>query len=172
MSLSSSAKVKAEDKNIRNKEVGGTIDIFLIAGQSNATGVPDDAVGSPQVPAGVVLQYYEGRISDANDPVGNASPGSAWPAFGISYRARTGRRVMFVPASVPASSMSRAGDFFSKGHWDDSGTLFSASVKQADDALRAAGPAARFMGVLWDQGESDGLSINANSRRPTTTGTR
>ena len=136
------------------------IDVFLIAGQSNATGIPDDARGSPKVPAGSVLQYYGGRITDANDPVGNADPGSAWPQFGIAYHAATGRRVLFVPASMPASSLTKAGDFLGKGRWDESGVLFADAVKMAGDAMAAAGSGAAFAGVLWDQGEADALAMN------------
>ena len=137
------------------------IDVFLVAGQSNATGRPDDAIGSPRVPSGKVLQYYHAQISDANDPVGDALPGSAWPEFGRTYYKITGRRVLFVPASVTASSMSQAGDFFKRGHWDTSGALFADSIRQTDEALHSAGPSARFAGVLWDQGENDALAINA-----------
>jgi hypothetical protein len=136
------------------------IDVFLIAGQSNASGFPDSAEGSPKVPPGQVLQYYKGRITDANDPVGNAHNGSAWPSFGVTYHAQTGRRVLFVPAAAPATSLRPQTDYFGLGHWDASGELFDRAVRQADLALSAAGPNARFAGVLWDQGENDALGID------------
>jgi hypothetical protein len=135
------------------------IDVFLIAGQSNASGIPGRAEESPKVPPGAVLQFYQGRISDGNDPVGNARPGSAWPSFGVTYYAETGRRVLFVPAAAPATSLLPRSDFWRQGHWDESGKLFAKAVKQADDALAAAGPKARFAGVLWDQGEADAVGI-------------
>lgn len=136
------------------------IDVFLIAGQSNASGIPGSAEGSPKVPPGAVLQFYKGRISAGNDPVGNAAPGSAWPSFGVTYYARTGRRVLFVPAAMPSSSLMSGNDVFDAGHWDEHGKLFARSVEQADQALAAAGPRARFAGVLWDQGETDAQGIN------------
>ena len=135
------------------------IDVFLVAGQSNASGFPGSAEGSPKVPPGAVLQYYKGRISDANDPVGNAQKGSAWPSFGVTYHAQTGRRVLFVPAAVPATSLRPQTNFFGLGHWDESGKLFARAVRLTDQALAAAGPKARFAGVLWDQGENDALGI-------------
>ena len=135
------------------------IDVFLVAGQSNASGIPGSAEGSPKVPHGEVLQYYKGRISDGNDPVGDARPGSAWPAFGVAYHAQTGRRVLIVPAAAPATSLRPESDFYKLGHWDRSGKLFDAAVRQADAALAAAGPNARFAGVLWDQGEADAQGI-------------
>ena len=144
----------------------GKIDIFLVAGQSNATGIPDNAIGSPKVTADIALQYYGGKISAASDPVGNAEPGSAWPSFGVTYKELTGRRALFVPASVPASSMMAAGDVFKKGHWDETGDLFDKAVTMADKAVNAAGPDAQFAGVLWDQGESDALSINLGYESP------
>ena len=91
------------------------IDVFLIAGQSNASGIPGSAEGSPRVPSGAVLQFYGGRISAGNDPVGNAEPGSAWP----------GRRVLFVPAAVPSSSLLSEADIMSAGHWDRRGKLLA-----------------------------------------------
>ena len=136
------------------------IDVFLVAGQSNASGIPGDARGSPKVPAGAALQFYKGRISDANDPVGNAQPGSAWPSFAVTYHQQTGRRVLFVPAAVPASSLRRQADFLKMGHWDESGALFATAVQQADKALTELGGKGRFAGVLWDQGEADALAID------------
>lgn len=136
------------------------IDVFLIAGQSNASGIPGSAEGSPKVPPGAVLQFYRGRISAGNDPVGNADRGSAWPSFGATYYARTGRRVLFVPAAVPSSSLMSGDDVFGVGHWDERGKLFARSVERADQAVAAAGPKARFAGVLWDQGETDAQGIN------------
>ena len=121
---------------------------------------PSGQRGSPQVPSGQALQYYRGRIYDANDPVGDAQPGSAWPEFGLAYVRKTGRRILFVPTAVPASSMDTKGDFLKMGHWDSDGKLFADSVRQTDDALKAAGPTARFAGVLWDQGEADAFAIN------------
>lgn len=138
---------------------GAPIDVFLVAGQSNASGFGGSAEGSPKVPPGAVLQYYKGRISAGNDPVGNAQFGSAWPSFGATYHAHTGRRVLFVPAAVPATPMSPNVDAFRMGHWDETGTLFSRAVELADRALAAAGPDARFAGVLWSQGEADAAAI-------------
>ncbi len=137
------------------------IDVFLIAGQSNASGVSGDARDSPRVPAGQVLQFYKGRFSDANDPVGNAQPGSAWPAFGMTYQRLTGKRVLFVPAAVPASALTADADTFNVGHWDQSGTLYDEAISKLQSALLAAGAGATFKGVLWSQGEAEGGSVEA-----------
>ncbi len=49
------------------------VDVFLIGGQSNAVGHGSSA-SSPVVPAGKVLQWVTGNITDANDPVGGRQP--------------------------------------------------------------------------------------------------
>lgn len=132
------------------------IDVFLIAGQSNAVGQGDSAQ-SPQVPTGQVLQYYGASITDANDPVGNANTGSAWPTFGLWYNAATQRKVLFVPAAMSGSAQSSACDPTS--NWDLTGALFAAAVVTLNSAMAAlvlAGETPNFCGVLWDQGQTDG----------------
>ena len=138
------------------------VDVFLIAGQSNAVGYPGSSAGSPIVPAGKVLQYYNGSISDANDPVGNALNGSAWPAFGVVYYNATGHRIAFVPAAVGGSGQLATSDT-GTGNWSPTGTLFTASTNKLDAAISAltnGGYTTTFKGVLWDQGENDAIKIN------------
>jgi len=152
------------------------VDVFLIAGQSNAVGY-GTASQSPVPPAGKVLEYYNGTISDATDPVGNANTGSAWPAFGIAYYNATGHNIVLVPAAVPSSGQTAASDT-GTGNWGASGTLFDASTDKlgaAMSALAAAHYAPTFKGVLWDQGENDAMALNeklatANDYRTALTG--
>ncbi len=137
------------------------VDVFLIAGQSNALGIGDRSQ-SPLPPAGKVLQYCESKIYDAVDPVCGAYTGSAWPQFGITYHNATGRHVAFVQTAVGATSMTVQADI-GLGNWGPTtGSLFNASVSQqrsAMQAFEAAGYAPAFMGVLWNQGEADALAI-------------
>jgi peptidoglycan hydrolase-like protein with peptidoglycan-binding domain len=136
--------------------VSNAIDIFLIAGQSNAVGAGTVSL-SPRVPSGKVLQYYNGAISDANDPVGNAFSGSAWPSFGIQYYNSTGHLIAFVPAALGSTGLTAAADT-GYGNWSPAGTLFNASIMKLNaglSALSAAGYSPQFKGVLWDQGEND-----------------
>jgi hypothetical protein len=143
------------------------VDVFLIAGQSNALGyIPGAAsVTSPSVPSGKVLQYYNGAISNANDPVGAAVMGSAWPAFGVTYYASTtGHLILFVPDAIGGScqtpqGVQGTGGPPSEDYWSDTtspGGFWANSVnsvKAAETALTAAGYTPTFKGVLWDQGE-------------------
>jgi lysophospholipase L1-like esterase len=153
------------------------IDVFLIAGQSNAEGY-DNTTSGPTITPGTAYQYYSairtvpqdtytniitnGVISPANDPVGNASTGSAWPQFAITYYAKTGHKVAFVPAAVGATSLI-ATDSNIWGNWSPTGQLFGNSVTDLNKAMaafQAAGYNPHFVGVLWDQGESDTYAGN------------
>lgn len=132
------------------------ISIFLAAGQSNAQGMGDGY--GPRVPSGKVLQVSDGKIVDANDPVGLAQTGSAWPAFGSAYHALSGKTVDIVNAGYGGSRQVSTPDVPDE-NWDDTGKLYARSVDMLDSAitaLRAAGYAPHIAGVLWAQGESDG----------------
>lgn len=145
------------------------IDVFLIAGQSNATGHGDSLL-SPRAITGKVLQINTGVIKDANDPIGvnigtsadQATYGSAWPSFGNTYYNRTSRKICFVPSSRAATSQTAAADV-GNGNWDTTGVLFDSAVARVNSAmsvLRNTGYNPIFKGVLWIQGESDAIAIN------------
>lgn len=146
------------------------LDVFLIGGQSNAAGSGNGAM-SPKVPAGKALQFHNGVITDANDPVGNAGAGqgatiggSPWPAFCRTYYRITRRPVMVVPAAVSGSAQCYKADT-GYGNWDASGTLVDAALTKLSDAMTAATAAGWepiYNGLLWSQGESDGWAINNN----------
>lgn len=148
------------------QEQGGArtaVDVYLIGGQSNGVG-QGTAASSPTVPTGKVLQVNGSTITDANDPVGSANTGSAWPTFGLTYFNATGRRVAFVPAAVDGTAQTAAADT-GAGNWDASGTMYSLSVaalNAALTALDAAGYDATLKGILWCQGEQDGGGINSS----------
>jgi hypothetical protein len=141
------------------------IDVFIIAGQSNAAGQGDQQK-SPHVLSGKILQVYNGLITSANDPVGNAHTGSAWPAFGKEYHALTGRAVAFVPTAVGGTGLSAYADI-GTGHW--SGHTFYGQIDLLGDSIAAtqttlaqlshAGFTPTLMGVLWSQGENEAMNI-------------
>jgi hypothetical protein len=144
------------------------IDIFLIAGQSNAVGA-GTADQSPRVSgtpfAGEILQFtttnsydlqsLSGVISDANDPVCGAQSGSAWPSFGTTYNALTGRKIGFVSSAVGDAPLIPQA---SKQDWSSTGVLFPASIKRLNAALTAfaaVGYTPIVKGILWCGGETD-----------------
>jgi hypothetical protein len=118
------------------------------------------------VPAGKVLQYFDGVISNADDPVGAAVNGSAWPSFGVTYYGTNGHLLLFVPDAIGGSCQTPQGVQGTGGpptedYWSDttsSGGFWANSVnyvKEAEAALTQAGYTPTFKGVLWDQGECD-----------------
>lgn len=136
--------------------------VWTIAGQSNAQG-QGDSTTSPDAVAGTVYQYYEGVLSQAQDPIGNAATGSAWPAFGIKWHSLTGQKVCFVPAAFPSTSQIAASDI-GNGNWSATGTLLDTAVARTNAALAAltaAGYTPVYMGVLWSLGETDASAITA-----------
>jgi hypothetical protein len=135
------------------------IAVYLAAGQSNSVGAGDGY--GPRVPTGHVLQFWDGQVRDANDPVGMAQTGSAWPAFGTTYHQLTGADICVVSTGWGGSWQVAPADA-AQENWDVSGKLFGRSIAIADaaiDALRSRGYAPRIGGILWAQGESDGASI-------------
>lgn len=140
------------------------IDVFATAGQSNAQGQGDSAT-SPDPDPNTVYQYYNGVISNGQDPVGNAATGSAWPAFGIKWNILTGRKVCFIPCAFPSTSIIPQSDL-GNGNWSASGTLLDTAIARINAcmaALRAAGYTPVFRGILWSQGETDAGAITATT---------
>jgi hypothetical protein len=141
------------------------IDVFIVAGQSNAYGTAPTADRnrfSPLPNPAKALQFSGGALSDLADSVGNSPYGSAWPMFGIGYLDATGRPLCIVPAAVSGTHLiPEPGD--SSINWSLTGTLYPAAIAAAHAAiaaLTAAGWTPVIRGVLWAQGEADGNGIN------------
>lgn len=136
--------------------VGGPmgIDLFLIAGQSNAEGRGDSSL-SPDAPNG---RYISGSTitSPLADPVGGASTGSMWPAFSNEWYAQTGRLSAFVESATGGTALlpDTAGT-----NWSPSGSLRAGAVAAANTAIAAisASPDYSLGNVyfVWSQGEQD-----------------
>jgi hypothetical protein len=138
------------------------VDVFLVAGQSNAegTGDPGDA---PEVPDGAGFEYRPGNdeLVHLEEPVGRGEGGSAWAAFAREYEAKTGRPVVVVSTAVGGSAQHADADGGS-GHWDDGGELRPAAVaalRDSFDRLDASCVQYTFRGILWHQGESEAMQI-------------
>jgi hypothetical protein len=147
----------------RREFMPGLIDVFLVAGQSNATGV-GDPLQSPKPLSGTVFQFDNGAISEG------ACPGSAWPSFGITYYNLTGHKILFVPAAVGGTCQTdQCAAYARRSSWDVNGTLVQASIATVDagmSALIAAGYKPLLKGVLWSQGEGDAQGIMASAVSP------
>ncbi len=133
-----------------------TLDLFLIAGQSNAVG-HGDAAKAPLLAEGAAFQYSNGIFSNA------ARTGSAWPAFSVEYSRLTGRVHAFIPSAGDGSALVQNADS-GAGSWSPAGTLFQRSVnelKAAQQYLQKQNQNSSIKGILWAQGETDALSIQA-----------
>jgi hypothetical protein len=156
-------KAGTEDTNYKSLTKANEVDVFLVAGQSNARGRGDSTL-SPHPESGTAYSYYNGQIAEAIDPVGPADTGSAWPAFAIEYYKLTGRKIAFIPFGMGGSAMAAAADDGQDGDWDAGGEWYGPSVQAVHDALAAFssnGYVPEFRGILWAQGEADGNAIRA-----------
>lgn len=142
------------------------MDVFLIAGQSNARG-KGDAGDAPTVPEGVAHEWTGSGLTHLVDPVGDDhSPGnpvgSAWPAFAATYYESTGRESVYVPGAVGGSGLVAGAS--PDEHWDveDGSALFRRAVQQTWDCLAHLrdGGDPTLRGVLWCQGERDAQAID------------
>ncbi len=139
------------------------VDVFLVAGQSNAVGNAQ-ALSGINAATGTVLQYNAGTLKSINDPAtGNAQ--SPWPAFGVSYYTLTGKRVIIVNTAINGSAQTvKAGDLQGFGNWDTTGTCYGNAIDTMAKAmtyLQVHGYTAHFKGILWIQGETDAIRINS-----------
>lgn len=152
--------------------VGSDIDVFLVAGQSNAVGHGDSTLSPTPIP-NKTFQINNGIITPARDPIGitisgsadRAIYGSAWPQFCNTYFNRTSRMVCIVPSSRSGTSQTVAGDV-GNGNWDTTGVLFDSAVARVNSSmltLARSGYNPIFKGVVWLQGESDAIAYEAGS---------
>lgn len=146
----------------------GVGDLYVIAGQSNASGTGKGAVtDGPQL--GVHLFANDERWKLATHPIEDATGThhpititsvfhghSPWLAFGKHVYARTGIPVGLIPTALGGSPISQ---------WiTDSGEPGCLSENLMDMVTKAGG---RVAGVLWHQGESDAVpeAIDLYARR-------
>jgi len=149
-------------------------DIWILAGQSNmeGRGLPYDTTRLDPIDPRI-FQYsssgtWANQINAAVDPldmygtvkqgIGPGMQFARWQAGVIPAN----RRILLVP--VAAGGTAFAPNISGETHtWnvaapDDANSLYNFMLRQAKAAKAAAGPGARFAGVLWLQGESDALS--------------
>jgi hypothetical protein len=156
----------AEFASAETLQNGRLIDVFLIAGQSNAVGVVDHPDTRPRVPLGIAWQFTaDGRGPRQAFDISRANARGAWPEFALTYNARTGHQIAFVQTAVGSTSQTAA-CYRRNGNWDDpaaGGNLWAQSVSGLESAmaeLKQSGRRPVFKGVLWVQGEADGRCIN------------
>jgi hypothetical protein len=130
-------------------------DVVLLVGQSNMVGWgqgpdnPRDAAVDPRV-----FQWNPTRgIISARDPLAHQGA-SRYVGLGLTFGKTyvqalpSDRRVLLVGAGWGGTSVI-------SGRWKPGGDLFKGAVARANAAMAAAGPGAKFAGILWHQGEAD-----------------
>ena len=137
--------------------------VFLLAGQSNMSGRGVGADSEAGLPADPRILAWEGRTVPARDPLAHQDMGAKPVAVGpgISFarahlpRLPAGTSIVLVPAAYGGTGFSDA-----KGSWRVDtvavSPLATTAAARANAAMRALGPGARFAGILWHQGETDG----------------
>lgn len=149
------------------------VDVFLIAGQSNAVG-QGNAEESPSPPSDTAAEYSlssQNGFEVLTDPVGfaryRAGTGSAWPAFANTYWEETNSPSVYVPTAIGGTGVHPDSD--SGAVWGGSnGLLYRAlgHLRGALNNLDNAGIGTNFRGVLWHQGERDASAIDNSQISP------
>jgi hypothetical protein len=123
-----------------------SLDLFLLAGQSNMAGrgVIEDEDARP-IP-GVFAQARDLAWKPAVDPIHYDKPIAA-VCLGRSFartllKSEPNRAIGLIPAAMGGSSLDE---------WIPGGAFFAEAVRRA----RAAAPSGALRGILWHQGESD-----------------
>lgn len=137
------------------------IDVFLIAGQSNADGRGDSTKSVYAVPG--TYHYYTSLKRVFRNIGSPDSKGGAMVAMANEYYRILNRNIIAVDGAVGGAAQAAAADNGTDGNWDTTGTRFNEAVTRVADAMAAATAAGlnpRFAGVIWCQGEQDGRKIN------------
>lgn len=149
-------------------ENSSEVDVFLVAGQSNARG-SGVAAESPNLPDATAYEWDNSEYTELADPVGpdgtvcEAATGSAWPAFVDEYYEQTDRPIVIVPRAVGGTACQSDAADSAGNYWepDADSDLYPPAVTWTNNAL-AEFQDARFCGVLWSQGEEDAYDMQSN----------
>ena len=140
-----------------------TVDILLVAGQSNAEGRGSSA-SSPVVKPGYGGFFNGSSLTPLNDPVGGASSGSAWTSYANAWRTLTGRSLVVVEAAHSGSGLIAG---VGAGDWSPSGAYRSAAVSAVNSARSylggISGVTVGDTYLAWLQGEQEGDAYNGTT---------
>ena len=143
--------------------------LFIVAGQSNS-------VGNAEAPACEVAdyagQFWNWRTSPAQlaplrDPVHRSSTrGTAWPAFGREFFARTGRKVVILSVGSNGSYVTDQGSSITNTWYGDASVLRQTATTQYQACTAALGSKDTnwvLGGLIWIQGEQETGQIGSGS---------
>ena len=143
--------------------------LFIVAGQSNS-------VGNAEAPACEVAdyagQFWNWRTSPAQlaplrDPVYRSSTrGTAWPAFGREFFARTGRKVVILSVGSNGSYVTDQGSSITNTWYGDESVLRQTATREYQACTAALGSKDTnwvLGGLIWIQGEQETGQIGSGS---------
>lgn len=143
--------------------------LFIVAGQSNS-------VGNAEAPACEVAdyagQFWNWRTSPAQlaplrDPVYRSSTrGTAWPAFGREFFARTGRKVVILSVGSNGSYVTDQGSSITNTWYGDASVLRQTATTQYQACTAALGTKDTdwtLGGLIWIQGEQETGQIGSGA---------
>jgi hypothetical protein len=133
-------------------------DVFLLAGQSNMVGNGrgfDNAVDAAISPRVWQWDPNSGTIVAAQDPLFQNQSTLGGIGLGMTF-AKAYLKTIAENRNVLLVGSAANNTTFLSGRWQaPNGDLSKAAVERANSAMTAAGPGARFAGILWLQGEGD-----------------
>lgn len=149
-----------------------TLDLFVIAGQSNATGAGGDAALAPVPDRRTVYWVINRQGAPSLVPAGvpqHLWNGTLGPAFGQRYHELTGRPVALLQVGHRGTTVVADAER-GNGHWSATHVgpgprggpdRLSEALAVVDSvrALRVGGSVLRPSGVIWVQGESDAVAV-------------
>lgn len=131
--------------------------VLPIGGQSNAVGAGGDAALSFAPAAGAAYVYSSGAITLLGQAKGFT------PSFASAFVGATGIPILFVPVALGSTSQTaQFGNYAGNPHWDIGGTMVPAALATIASATAAAigvGFQPRMCGMLWSQGEDEGVGF-------------
>lgn len=150
------------------------VHIYLIGGQSNATGrgnaadiSPDSVLAKPQTD---IEFFYSKRLNAGNtvlptSQIVDLAPGSGHGIVKPVYQTEFGPEVSFgrtLADAFPEQSILlvkfTVGGTSLRGGWSENGGIykrFAVTVREAVAAVEKRGDTPKMMGMIWIQGESD-----------------
>ena len=134
-------------------------DVFLLVGQSNMVGYgtgPDNTTDAAVSPRVFMWDANNNVIAPAVDPL-VMSQGPGFVGLGLTF-AKSYAASLASNRNVLLVGSATGGTGFYTGDWQaPNGPLAMTAVARANAAMAAAGPGARFAGILWHQGEADDI---------------
>ena len=143
--------------------------LFIVAGQSNSVG----NAGKPYEVADYAGRFWDWKLQSSKalkplrDPVYRSSTmGTAWPAFGREFFARTGRKVVVLSVGSNGSYVTDQGTGVTNTWYGDDSVLRQTATReyQACTAVLGAKDTDWILGgLIWIQGEQEAGKVGSGN---------